>query len=354
MYPALCDPMDRIAHQAPLSTGFSRQVYWSGLPCPPSGDLPNPGFVTASLTSLKSPALAGRFFTPGATGDTLRDAVNALSTAPLGEKAPGMKGPRGWRRDFLPRLVSGPHASLTPGTALLHPLKAFLLCPAPGQSSPGSLPILPPFSCSPAHFPKASHPLTCCPPAQNCSRSPGKRCLAFCAWLSSPSSAPAGVTPTPADHRTGSSLCVHHLHTRSNLGLRPEAFQMLRRPRLRKSALSVTDCQGEAAPPARSGPLLRTGHPDPLPGTPGGAGPPRSLCTQGLPGWFASRSLRCVPPWGLCCSRGGDSHHPQPLHATPEPLLSALSAIRGASCVLSRSCEGSLLVSNSVHVFLMK
>ena len=112
MYPALCDPMDRIAHQAPLSTGFSRQVYWSGLPCPPSGDLPHPGFVTASLTSLKSPALAGRFFTPDATGDALRDAVNALSTAPLGEKAPGMKGPRGWRRDFLPRLVSGPHASL--------------------------------------------------------------------------------------------------------------------------------------------------------------------------------------------------------------------------------------------------
>ena len=32
-----------IAHQAPLSIGFSRQEYWSGLPCPPPGDLPNPG-----------------------------------------------------------------------------------------------------------------------------------------------------------------------------------------------------------------------------------------------------------------------------------------------------------------------
>ena len=31
-----------IAHQAPLSMGFSRQEYWSGLPCPPPGDLPNP------------------------------------------------------------------------------------------------------------------------------------------------------------------------------------------------------------------------------------------------------------------------------------------------------------------------
>ena len=32
-----------VADQAPLSMGFSRQEYWSGLPCPPSGDLPNPG-----------------------------------------------------------------------------------------------------------------------------------------------------------------------------------------------------------------------------------------------------------------------------------------------------------------------
>ena len=32
-----------VAHQAPLSMGFSRQEYWSGLPCPPPGDLPAPG-----------------------------------------------------------------------------------------------------------------------------------------------------------------------------------------------------------------------------------------------------------------------------------------------------------------------
>ena len=47
------------AHQAPLSTGFSRQEYWSGLPFPPPGDLPHPGIEP---TSLASPALAGRFF----------------------------------------------------------------------------------------------------------------------------------------------------------------------------------------------------------------------------------------------------------------------------------------------------
>ena len=37
-----------VAHQAPLSMGFSRREYWSGLPCPPSGDLPNPGIEPES------------------------------------------------------------------------------------------------------------------------------------------------------------------------------------------------------------------------------------------------------------------------------------------------------------------
>ena len=44
--------------------GFSRQESWSGLPCPPPGDLPNPGIEPTSLTS---PALAGGFFTLSAT-----------------------------------------------------------------------------------------------------------------------------------------------------------------------------------------------------------------------------------------------------------------------------------------------
>ena len=41
-----------IAHQAPLSMGFSRQGYWSGLPCPPPRDLPIPGIEPKSLKSL--------------------------------------------------------------------------------------------------------------------------------------------------------------------------------------------------------------------------------------------------------------------------------------------------------------
>ena len=57
-------PLWTIAHQAPLSMGFSRQEYQSGLSCPPPGDLPEPGIEPASL---KSPALVGRFFTTSAT-----------------------------------------------------------------------------------------------------------------------------------------------------------------------------------------------------------------------------------------------------------------------------------------------
>ena len=53
-----------VAHQAPLSMGVSRQEYWTGLPCLPPGDLPDPGIEPKSL---KSPALAGRFFTTSAT-----------------------------------------------------------------------------------------------------------------------------------------------------------------------------------------------------------------------------------------------------------------------------------------------
>ena len=41
-----------VAHQAPLSMGFSRQEYWNGPPCPPPGDLPHPGTEPTSLHLL--------------------------------------------------------------------------------------------------------------------------------------------------------------------------------------------------------------------------------------------------------------------------------------------------------------
>ena len=49
-----------LAHEAPLSMGFSRQKYWSGLPFPPPGDLSDPGIECMSPVS---PVLAGEFFT---------------------------------------------------------------------------------------------------------------------------------------------------------------------------------------------------------------------------------------------------------------------------------------------------
>ena len=51
-----------VAHQAPLSMGFSRQEYWSGLPFPSPGDLPDPGIKPGS------PVLAGGSFTPKSQG----------------------------------------------------------------------------------------------------------------------------------------------------------------------------------------------------------------------------------------------------------------------------------------------
>ena len=56
-----------VAHQAPLSMGFSRQEYWSGLLCSPPGDLPDPGMKPAS------PALAGGLLTTEPLGRPKKD-----------------------------------------------------------------------------------------------------------------------------------------------------------------------------------------------------------------------------------------------------------------------------------------
>ena len=60
----LCAILWTVARQAPLSMGFSRKEYWSGLPFPPPGDLPEPGIKS---TSLMFPSLACGFFTTSAT-----------------------------------------------------------------------------------------------------------------------------------------------------------------------------------------------------------------------------------------------------------------------------------------------
>ena len=51
-----------ITHQAPLSTGFSRQEYWSGLPFPSPEDLLDPGIEPGSPALQADSCIAGRFF----------------------------------------------------------------------------------------------------------------------------------------------------------------------------------------------------------------------------------------------------------------------------------------------------
>ena len=63
-----------VARQAPLSMGFSRQEYWSGLPFPTSADLPDPGIEP------ESPALAGRFLTTEPPGQTLLSVMESNAT----------------------------------------------------------------------------------------------------------------------------------------------------------------------------------------------------------------------------------------------------------------------------------
>ena len=64
----LCNPMDYSPPGSSVS-GLSRQEYWSGLPCSPPGDLPDPGI---ELRPLTSPGLAGRFFSTSATWEDMK------------------------------------------------------------------------------------------------------------------------------------------------------------------------------------------------------------------------------------------------------------------------------------------
>ena len=57
-----------VVHQTSLSVGFSRQEYWSGLPCPPAEALPKQGIKPVSLMS---PALADELFLTSATWEAI-------------------------------------------------------------------------------------------------------------------------------------------------------------------------------------------------------------------------------------------------------------------------------------------
>ena len=68
-----CNPVT-VPHQAPLSIGFSRQEYWSGLPIPPPGTLPNPEIKPTPL------ALAGAFFTTETPEKTFQSPIGSFNS----------------------------------------------------------------------------------------------------------------------------------------------------------------------------------------------------------------------------------------------------------------------------------
>ena len=70
-----------VAHQAPLSMGFSRQEYWNGLPFPLPGDLPNPGIEPSSPVALALPN--GCFTTEplGKPRNVMYNMINITNTA---------------------------------------------------------------------------------------------------------------------------------------------------------------------------------------------------------------------------------------------------------------------------------
>ena len=88
--------------QAPLSMGFSRQEYWSGLLFPSSGDLLNPGI---ELVCLMSPALAGRFFTTSATWEAPAGSAVKNPPANVGETALTREWRSPWRKKWQPTPV---------------------------------------------------------------------------------------------------------------------------------------------------------------------------------------------------------------------------------------------------------
>ena len=123
-----------VAHKAPLSTEFFRQEYWSGLPFPLPGDLPDPEIEPASLVP---PALAGEFFN---TVPPVREKAMAPHSSTLAWKIPWTEEPgrlqsmgslkvgrdwatslslftfRHWRRKWQPTPVSLPGESQGQGS----------------------------------------------------------------------------------------------------------------------------------------------------------------------------------------------------------------------------------------------
>ena len=120
-----------ITHQVSLCMEFSRQEYWSGLPCPSPQDLPNSGIEPVSLPS---PALADGFFTISATWEAIKRSYQLIKEWNLIK----------WAKDMNCR-YKGTNFQRTAAAAAA---KSLQLCPtlcdfidssSPGSSVPGIL-----------------------------------------------------------------------------------------------------------------------------------------------------------------------------------------------------------------------
>ena len=108
-----------VACQVPLSMEFFRQEYWSGLPFPPSGDLPNPGIEPVSLVS---PALAGGCFTTEPTEKHSLTTGREISSICVAVSLPDLNCSHGWPppAESSPSYYSRADKN-SPGVSPIHP-----------------------------------------------------------------------------------------------------------------------------------------------------------------------------------------------------------------------------------------
>ena len=128
----LCDPKD-CSPPGSSGHGFSRKEYWSGMSCPPPGDLPNPGIEP---TSLMSPALAGGFFTTSATWKALEFVSVQFSHSVVSDSLRPHESQHA--RPPCPSQTPGAHTDSSPSSQWCHP--AISSSGVPFSSCPQSLP----------------------------------------------------------------------------------------------------------------------------------------------------------------------------------------------------------------------
>ena len=136
----LCVALWTVARQAPLSRGFSRQDYWSVLPCPPPRDLPDPGIELHLVSSI-----AARFFSTSTTRAMAPHSSTLAWKIPWMEEPGGLQsmGSLGVRPDWATSL------SLFTFTFHFHALEteiathsSVLAWRIPGTGEPGRLPSM--------------------------------------------------------------------------------------------------------------------------------------------------------------------------------------------------------------------